>query len=62
VAVSCTPDTTSADGDYFASMSGPTMQMGTNLPNGWKVNIANPTYNGTDPLPTDIMVYAVCAT
>lgn len=50
------------NGDYYASESRPSTEMGTSLPNGWKVSVSDPTYTIGDPLPTDITVYAICAT
>lgn len=55
-------DDTSPNGNWYVNRSGPITQMGANMPpNGWKAAVSNPVYQG-GALPTDIYVYAVCAT
>src|SRR5579862_2298275 len=54
---------TSPDGDWYVNRSAPITQMGANMPpNGWKAAVSDPNFQQGDPVPTDIYVYAVCAT
>ena len=53
---------TSPDGDWYINRAGPITQMGPNEPpNGWKAAVSDPVIQQGDPIPTDIYVYAVCA-
>ena len=55
---------TSDDGDWYINSSGPTFPMGPvqTVPNGWAGSVSAPNYTPGTPLPTDIVVYAICAT